>query len=688
MRIFVEASHRDGILHYPMRKEKVSRMQWFVSALLAMITAINRPRCSLKLLWLLTPIAMSALHPARTEEVIPHLAPLPPPISTPQDKQYPGTIGLAVDATDLHHHVFSVVETIPVVQARWLTLLYPKWVPGTHEPAGPLAALAGLTISARGQELSWQRDTVNLYAFHVNVPPGVTLLQVKFQYLSPPSPQEGDVVMTDAMLDLQWHQEVLYPAGFDAKDITVRPSILLPAGWRFGTALGSEKHENNNVIFYPVSLNVLIDSPVYAGLYFAQFDLAPGGVVPVHLDVVADHPEDLAITPRMLNAHRELVRQAALNFASQHYDHFDFLLSLSDEMTYRGLEHHRSSENGEVRTYFTDPDKILYWHDLVPHEYAHSWNGKFRRPSDLWSPDYNIVPERDSLLWLYEGQTEYWGWVLAVRSGLANPQEFRDYLALICARLQVQAGRTWRNLQDTDNDPIINERQPLPWPSWSRVEDYKEEMLMWLDADTLIRERTNNASSLTHFAQLFFGVHDGSYSVDTYAFEDVVGLLRTTLSYDWRNFLLARLNLHPNPSFMDGIQRAGWRLEFSDSPSLFARSLDEAHGGEDLMFSVGLFLAKDGTIGDVLWDGPAFRAGLSKGVKILTVNGEPFIGIDTLKHAISQARGSNASIELLVMDGKHTRHVAINYHGGLCYPHLVRNSGGRDRLADILQPLH
>jgi predicted metalloprotease with PDZ domain len=615
-------------------------------------------------------------------------APMPPAIAAPRDAAYPGVIDLQVNATDVAHHVFAVTERIPLTGAGPLTLLLAKWLPGTHAPEGHIASFAGLRITANGQDIAWQRDTVNVFAFHLDVPQAATELAVSFQYLSPTSQREGDVVMTDAMLDLQWREEVLYPAGIELRDITVHPAVTLPEGWKFGTALTTATTAGGMITFADTKLDVLLDSPLYAGKYFVRLDLAPGAKTPVHLDVVADQPEDLGITPDELDHHRTLIRQAALNFASQHYDHFDFLLSLSDEMTFRGLEHHRSSENGQERTYFTDWNKILFWHDLLPHEYTHSWDGKFRRPADLFSTDENTQPERDSLLWVYEGQTEYWGQVLAARAGLNTPEQFRDFLAVFGADLQVQPGRAWRNLQDTTNDPIINERRPLAWPSWSRAEDYYfEGTLIWLDADTLIREKTNNAKSLTSFAQSFFGIDDGSYAEATYTFDDVVNALKATFSYDWRGFLRSRLDTHPNTHLLDGLARAGWQLTYTGDESDLQKSLDAAEKGRDFQHSIGLFLEQDGEIGAVLWNGPAYRAGLSAGEKLVAVNDIALDSPDTLANAITQARKSETPMKFLILNGKHYKTATIDYHDGLRYPHLTRLPGTADRLADIITPL-
>jgi len=615
-------------------------------------------------------------------------APLKPPVPPPRATPYAGRIELFVDATDVSHHVFGVREILPVAAPGPLTLLYPKWIPGTHSPTGPIASLAGLAITAEGEPLAWQRDTVDPYAFHLTAPGGAKTLTLTFQYLSPPTTREGDVVMTGRIAIVQWNQEILYPAGTYVRDIDVHPHLLLPAGWLYGSALTEEKRAGDSIAFAPVAMDVLLDSPVYAGRYFARFDLAPGANVPVHLDVVADEPEDLAIKPAELQAHRALVAQAAKNFASQHYDHFDFLLSLSDEITWRGLEHHRSSENGQDRDYFTAPGRVRVWRDLLPHEYTHSWDGKFRRPADLWSPDYTVVPERGSLLWVYEGQTEYWGQVLAARAGLTTQEDFRDFIAMIAAELQGSAGRDWRNLQDTTNDPVINQRRPQAWPSWSLSENYYFEGLMiWLEADAVIREKTGNARSLTSFAQSFFGIDDGDYGEVTYSFEDIVNALGAITPYDWRGFLRSRLDRHPNTDLLDGLTRAGWHLTFTETESPMQKSLDAERKGRDFSDSVGLFLGNDGTVQTVQWGGPAYRAGLSRGVKLLAVNGLALEDAGTLADAVTRARSAAGPLQLLVLDGKYYRTASVDDHTGLRYPHLERIAGTPDRLGAIVAAL-
>src|SRR5208337_2483399 len=405
---------------------------------------------------------------------------LPSETGAPEDKSHSGIISLAVDATDVTRHVFRVKETIPVRNGA-LTLLYPKWLPGSHSPTGRIDALAGLVIQADGRRVEWLRDTVNVYAFHVDVPEGATKLDLEFQFLSAGDGNEGRIVTTPEMLNLQWNSVALYPAGHFVSQITFEPSIRLPDGWQFATALEIASASGSSVIFKPVSLETLVDSPVFAGRYVKRVELDTSGPAPVRLNIFADRADLLEAKPEHIEAHRALVTQAYRLFNSHHYDHYDFLLALTDRMGGIGLEHHRSSENATAPTYFTEWDKNPDIRELLPHEYAHSWNGKFRRPADLWTANYD-VPMRNSLLWVYEGQTQYWGYVLTARAGLVTREQALDALAITAAVYQYRAGREWKSLQDTTNDPIIAARRPIPWRSWQRSEDYYSEgELVWLD---------------------------------------------------------------------------------------------------------------------------------------------------------------------------------------------------------------
>jgi predicted metalloprotease with PDZ domain len=598
-------------------------------------------------------------------------------------------IHLDVDATDLAHGVFSVHETIPVAAPGPMVLLYPQWIPGEHSPTGTIDKLAGLIVTAGGRRIEWRRDPVDVFAFHVEAPAGASSLDVQFQYLSAVSSREGRVQMTPHMINLKWNNVALYPAGYFSRDVAFAPSVRLPDGFQLATALETASTAGAVTSFKTTPFNTLVDSPLIAGLYFKRIDLDPGGPAPVHLDVIADTPEELDARPEQIEAHKALVRQAYRLFQSHHYDHYDFLFWLSDEMTGEGLEHHQSSEDGTFAKYFNDWDSSPAGRDLLAHEYTHSWNGKFRRPADLWTPSFN-VPMRGSLLWVYEGQTQYWGYVLASRAGLLTRQEALDAIALTAAQYDNRVGRAWRAMQDTTNDPIIAERRPLSWLSWQRSEDYYSEgQLIWLDADTLIRQLSGGKRSLDDFAARFFGVYDGSFVTDPYAFDDLVAALNQVQPYDWARFLRDRLDGHGPGAPLDGLTRGGYRLVYRDTETPYQKSAETRRKSADLTYSIGLAVSTreggQGVISDVLWDGPAFKAGLTADAKILAVNGETY-SAERLKQAVKDSLSSKGAIQLVVEDKDQVRTVGVDYHGGLRYPALEKIPGAPASLDAILAP--
>ena len=598
-------------------------------------------------------------------------------------------IVLQVDASNVAQQIFRIEAIIPATPGK-LTLLYPQWIPGNHGPSGPLNQLAGLRLSANGQPLEWTRDPVNMFAFHLTVPAGATAVQAQYQFLSPVEASQGRITMTSEMLGVQWQAMALYPAGRPTREIAVQPNLTLPAGWQFGSALEVQSQAataaGQQVAFKPLDLETLVDSPLFAGRHFKRIDLDPGATFPVHLNLVADSADNLEATPEQIAPHRALMQQAYKLFGSRHYRHYDFLLAQSDEFGGIGREHQQSSENGVKPGYFSEWDKNAPGRVLLPHELTHSWNGKFRRPAGQDTPDFN-TPLENSLLWVYEGQTQYWGNVLAARSGLVDPLHMRDLFAATAARYDVAPGRSWRAMQDTTNDPVINARRPQGWSSWQRDEDYyMEGSLIWLEADTVIRELSGERRSLDDFARAFFGVQYGRTTALPYTFEDVVATLNTVQAYDWATFLRSRVDGHGPGAPLGGLARAGWKLVYRDTPTAFLKADEERSKSTDLTYSLGVVIDKDGKLGRLLWDGPAFRAGLSGNTTLLAVNGTAYTP-KLLKAAIRAAKDSAQPINLLVRKGKQFRTVALDYHEGLKYPRLERIAGTPDRLTTILQPL-
>ena len=612
--------------------------------------------------------------------------PMPPPIAAPQDVAFSGVITLEIDATDVRRGIFRGRETVPVAGPGPITLLYPEWLPGNHGPRGPLNLFAGLDVRANGERIPWRRDPVNVYAFHVTVPEGVSALDITFQFLSPTQSSQGRVVMTPQMLNLQWNAMLLYPAGHYASRIRFRPSVTLPEGWTLATALDGAATAGQTTRFAETDLETLVDSPMFAGRYGRVIELDRNGRSRVTLNIFADRPDQLEATEAQIRPHRNLVVQADRLFGSRHYDHYDFLFALGERMGGIGLEHHRSSENKVAGGYFTDWDDAASARGLLPHEYTHSWIGKFRRPADLWTPNYD-VPMRDELLWAYEGADQYFGQVLTARSGLWSRQDALDSLAGTAATYQYRVGREWRSVTDTGNDPIIASRRPTPWVSWSRSEDYYSEgLLIWLDADTLIRQRTGNRRSLDDFARRFYGAdRDGDWSVQTFTFDDIVSALNAVMPYDWATFLRERFERAGTEPPLDGITRGGYRLVYTEERSPFQRNAESYGKSASFAYSIGLTFGDGNTVTQVQWDSPAFNAGIANGSQIIAVNGSTY-SAEALRRAITEAKDTSEPIELIVKTEDEYRTVAIDYHDGLRYPRLERIPGAPDRLSAILRP--
>ncbi len=629
--------------------------------------------------------AFSSSASAQKSPALPEPVALPAPTPDPVDKPFPGVLTLQVDLTDTVRGIMSVHETIPVVPGP-LTLLYPEWIPGDHSPTGPLAKLGGLTVTADGRRIAWVRDRVDVYAFHIAVPKGVQSLTVDFQFLSPVRGHDGRVTFSPEIVDMAWDMVTFYPAGHFVRRIQVSPSVKLPEGWKFASALAVASQAGNTVQFQETNLETLVDSPVYAGIHFQRIDLSPNPANPVYLDLFGDTPAAIAITPEQIELHRSLAREAEKLYASHHYGHYDFLYLLSDKVGGVGLEHHQCSEDGTRANYFTDWAAGVEDRDLLPHEYTHSWDGKFRRPADLWTPNFN-VPMQDDLLWVYEGMTEYWGFVLTARSGLSPAAHIRDRMAMIAANFDLSPGRTWRPLIDTTNQPTVSQRAPVSWGSWQRPEDYYDEgLLIWLDADTKIREMSNRTKSLDDFAKLFFGVDDGSFVPRTYTFDDVVAALNQVQPYDWATFLHTRVDqLAPTPK--DGFTRGGYRLAYTDTPPDWLKHVEESNlpPSADFSWSLGFSVGGEDTLANVWWNSIAFQAGITPGTKLVAVNDEAY-NANRLREAIVQAEKTTTPIKLLLRREDHFQTVSLDYHGGLRYPKLERIDGSVDLLDAILAP--
>jgi len=528
-----------------------------------------------------------------------------------------------------------------------------------------------------------------MFAFHLTVPSGVTTLDAKVDFLATAAPTGFSAgASTSANLAMMsWNEVVLYPEGMPASEVTFVPAIKIPEGWKFGTALTPSSTEGGTTNFEPVALNTLIDSPLLAGRFFKEFPLAEE-ITPKHyLDMAGDGPEDLNVTADQVAAFSNLVREAGALYASRHYNSYHFLVTLSDSVAHFGLEHHQSSDDRvEART-FLDEDSRMLSGDLLPHEFTHSWNGKYRRPAGLVTPDYQ-EPMKGELLWVYEGLTQYLGDVLAARSGIWTEDQYRSYLAASAAGLDHRPGRTWRDLEDTATSAQILYGASEQWDNWRRsVDYYPEGELIWLDVDTTIRKLSNGKRSLNDFCARFLGIGGNTApKVLPYTFEDVVSNLNTIQRYDWASFLRERISSKSLHAPLGGIANGGYRIEYNDQQNDFVHAAESHDHGVNAWYSLGMVTSTDETISDVLIGSPAYNAGLGPGMKVVAVNSRR--ATDELLHqAIRDAKSNTQPIELIVENAGFFKVVKIDYRDGERYPHLVRVERTPDVLDDILKPM-
>lgn len=578
--------------------------------------------------------------------------------------------------------------TIPV-QPGPLTLVYPEWIPGEHGPTGPIDNFAGLTFSANGRTIPWQRDDVNMFMFHLTVPAGVQKLAAKVDFLATAAASGFSAgASTSANLCVaSWNEVVLYPAGMAAAEVTFDPSVTLPDGWKMGTALTASVNSGTTTRFKPVPLEMLVDSPLLAGRFFKEIPLAPE-VTPKHyLDMAADGPEDLEVSSEQLSAFNNLVRETGVLYASRHYESYHFLLTLSDNVAHFGLEHHQSSDDRVDARMFLDEDLSMLSADLLPHEFTHSWNGKYRRPAGLATQNYQ-QPMKGELLWVYEGLTQYLGDVLAVRCGLWTEEQYRSYLAASAAELDRRPGRTWRDLQDTATAAQILYETSDQWDNWRRsVDYYPEGELIWLDVDTTIRSLSHGKKSLNDFCARFLGINGNTPPrVLPYTFEDIVRNLNAIQPNDWAAFLHERLTSKSPHAPLGGIATAGYRIEYNGQENDYIRAEESRERGVNAWYSIGLRVGGDNVISDVLIDSLAYKAGLGPTMKIVAVNGRA-VTDELLRRVIRESKSNKDPIELIVENTGFFRVVKLDYHDGEKYPHLVHDERGPAFLEDILKPM-
>lgn len=597
------------------------------------------------------------------------------------------TITVAVDATQAARKIFHSRMTLPVA-AGTLTLYYPKWIPGEHGPTGPIQDLTGLKFTANGKELKWRRDLLDGWTFHVDVPAGVSSLDAVLDFASPTGREgqgiyTGGANATDKMAVISWNTMLLYPEGFTSDELKYEASLRLPEGWKFGTALGVSSNSGGELHFRPTSLTMLVDSPIITGEFLRVVPLADNPRT--EMDIAADSAAALEPPASLFDNYKQLVDQAQKLFGAHHYGEYHFLYSLSDHVAHFGLEHHQSNDSRIGERGMVDETERKLAAGLLPHEYVHSWNGKYRRPADLSTPDYE-KPMQTDLLWVYEGLTSYLGDVLTGRSGLRSPEESRDDIALIAADLDHTPGRAWRNLQDTADGVPAMQGAPSQWQSWRRDLDYyDEDVLNWLWVDMIIRQQTKGQRSMDDFCHLFHGGQSGPPEIKTYTFGDLVNTLNQVAPYDWRGFWTERLTNHGPGAPLGGVEASGWRLVYDETPSeLWKAGESKRKRVGAAVYSIGLWLRDDGTISDTIEGMPAAKAGIGPGMKLVAVNGREFSS-EVLRDALKTGKNSKEPLELLVENADYYNTYKIDYHEGEKYPHLVRDESKSDTLSEIMK---
>ena len=598
---------------------------------------------------------------------------------------------LAVDATDAPLNLLHARETIPA-QPGPLTLFYPKWIPGEHGPTGPLTDLVNVKFSAGGTTLAWRRDLLEMHSFYLEVPAGVTEIVATFDFVLPPNAEgfSSGASSTAQLVVVSWNQVVLYPLNARPDDFLITARLKLPAGWKFATALKAVTVNGANAQFSPVSLTQLVDSPVQAGAHTRRIALSTDGPA-VALNLAADSEAALAITPAQEAASKQLVREARALFGAEHYGSYDFLYTLSEHVARFGLEHHQSSDDRTWERSLVDEDQRRVAAGLLPHEYVHSWNGKYRRPAGLATGDFH-TPMKDDLLWVYEGLTEYLGNILTARSGLRTAEEYRENLATVAAALNLRPGRTWRALQDTADEAQLLYYTRSDYDALRRsVDFYDEGDLLWLEVDVMIRQLTNGAKSLDDFCRAFHGAPATQQPVvKPYTFDDVLAGLNAVAPHDWKTFLTDRLQSVKAAPLVGGIEGGGWKLVFTEKPGVMAKSTEAAQKSIDARFSLGVTITadgkNDGTLADVIPSTPAAKAGLAPGMKLIAVNGRRY-SVDVLRDALKAAVTDLAPLALLAENREYFATYNVDYHGGEKYPALERNAAKPDLLSVVIAPI-
>jgi predicted metalloprotease with PDZ domain len=596
-------------------------------------------------------------------------------------------VSLAVDATEISRGLLHAKLSLPAAPGA-LNLFYPKWIPGEHSPSGPVNNVTGLKFSTGGKPLTWRRDDDDMFQIHLTVPPGAEAVDAEFDFLSAASGggYSASASSTTHLLVLSWNQLLFYPTNAASLQATFAASLKLPDDWKFGTALPVANNSSEKIQFAAVPLETLIDSPVLAGNFFRTFNLSPNGGVVRQLHAAADEAADLELKPDDEQHFVRLMQEAEALFGARHYRDYHFLLTLSEHVAHFGLEHHESSDDRTAQDFLTSDDARTVTADLLPHELVHSWNGKFRRPAGLATPDYQ-QPMRGELLWVYEGLTDYLGKVLAARCGLLTTTNFCEAIAHNAAKMDHRDGRQWRPLADTAVAAQLLYDSPGSGVNRRRdVDFYPEGDLIWLEADTIIRQQTQGKKSLDDFCKQFHGGENSEPKVMPYDFDDVVKTLNAVAPFGWKNFFQQRVyDLTPHAP-LGGIENGGWKFAWTNEVPALLKMRESERKTTDMNYSLGFALGTDGGIGDVLPGSPADAAGINQGMKLVAVNGKSY-STKILRDAVKTAATNSAPVELLAVENDFYTTHKVDYHDGEKYPVLVRDASKPDLLADILKPL-
>jgi predicted metalloprotease with PDZ domain len=601
-----------------------------------------------------------------------------------QMTQAAGKIDLSVDATEASRKILHVVERVSATAGDF-TLAYPEWIPGEHGPTGPVIDLVGVHVFAGERELPWTRDKFDMYSIHVAVPAGSNDLTLKFDQLLPSNAEgfSAGASSTANLAMVSWNQVVLAPKGMATDSLQVAPHLKYPAEWRFATGLRHRGAANGSVDFETVSLTTLVDSPVLMGRYFREIPLGNDLGKDHFIDLVADSDAALQMPEATIAQYKQFIRETGALWGARHYRDYRFLVTLSDSTAHFGLEHHESSDDRLPERNFVD-DEVRWTHAaLLTHEMTHSWNGKYRRPTGLATPNYSDKMTGE-LLWVYEGMTQYWGNILAARSGLWTKDEFLQQAAEAAAVLDHRSGRTWRPLQDTATEAQLLYGASHEWENYRRSVDYYDEgFLLWLEADTIIRRESHGQKSLDDFCKRFEGAPSTGPVIVPYTFDDIVSNLNAVQPYDWRGFWTERLNSKSARAPLAGFENGGWKLTFSDKMPLLIKTVESERKVVDARYSLGMWLKDSGEIVDVILGSPAEKAGISPGMKLVAVNGRAFKD-KVLHDEIKATKNAEKPMELIVANGEFFKTYRVDYRGGEQFPIFVRDESKPDVLSDII----